>query len=412
MPSIDLDSFSLSSIDISLSSSQNNGRNKISACIATVFPIDDNVNWLHPETYFEDVNILSNFCAQFETCPTTSTLHIHMYIEFRRKHRLRFSQLCSILKQATGKPGDIQVTKRLSVSSRKSAVNYVLKNQDKTASFIWPNNTNDCSFDTSHFLKRSQPKPSKQDIDEERRLHIESKPRFWTWEQILHENEYSKQLLCTCSWGKTYHASRHAELPRRRIENVIILYGAGGTGKTTIALNFDTKEGEPEEERYYRRNADDGVFWGAGRTSYKGQRILHFEEFCGQESFSKLKEICDLQKFGPNVNIKNGGATLNHDTVIFTSNHHPSSWFKNVWSNDPKQFHPFWRRITQVWFFPPHRPDGSQNIPDSDNPPFYVDQTQDWVSFAGDYSSATDHATAIWPSLENYGSTSPNFNPV
>lgn len=211
--------------------------------------------------------------------------------------------------------------------------------------------------------------------------------------------------------GQKYHEGRHAETARRLIQNVIIMYGAGGTGKTTLAHSWDIQDGEANMERYYRRNPDDGHFWGGGRTAYKGQRIIHLEEFCGQEQLSRVKELCDLGKEGPPVNIKQGGTLLNHDTIIFTSNHHPAAWFRRAWEQDPKQFHPFWRRITQVWFFPAHREDGTANIPSHESPPFYIDQTDVWKQLNGDYAACQDMADEFWPlkDVDTGGSVSQHF---
>jgi len=184
---------------------------------------------------------------------------------------------------------------------------------------------------------------------------------------------------------------------------VIILYGAGGTGKTTLAHNWDIQDSEDFQERYYRRNPDDGNFWGGGRTAYKGQRLIHMEEFCGNEMFAKIKEVCDLGKPGPSVNIKGSGTELNHETILFTSNHHPAAWYRTLWNKESKQFHPFWRRVTSVLFFPSHRLDGTLNIPDSENPVYYVDQTQEWKEFKGDYTSCVNHAMEHWalPELDS-----------
>lgn len=133
-----------------------------------------------------------------------------------------------------------------------------------------------------------------------------------------------------------------------------------------------------------------------GRTCYKGQQVIHYEEFTGQEAFSRLKEVCDIGKSGPAVNVKNGGAVLNHDTVIFTSNVHPAGWFHNYWTKDPKQWLPFERRVTEVRFYPSHRPDGSLNAPDEENPPYFIDQTSEFKSFGGDYTQALAHAEKHW----------------
>jgi hypothetical protein len=235
--------------------------------------------------------------------------------------------------------------------------------------------------------------------DELQRKYIETKPKSWTWNQIVHENEESKALLYSCSAGKKYHEGRHAETPRREIKNVVLMYGAGGTGKTTFAHKWDVQEDEDHSERYYRRNHEDGHFWGGGNTAYRGQRVIHMEEFCGQELFGRVKEICDVGKVGPSVAIKGSGVELNHDTVVITSNDHPAAWYRKKWAKDKKQFHPFWRRVTQVWFFPATRPDGTRNVPDSANGilPYYVDQSEEWRAMQGDYDACLTHAQEFWP---------------
>jgi len=163
-------------------------------------------------------------------------------------------------------------------------------------------------------------------------------------------------------------------------------------------MKYDTKQDEDFHERYFKRNADDGKFWGGGRTAYRGQRIIHLEEFCGQETAANLKQICDIGKNGPSVNIKNSGTELNHDTVIITSNHHPAGWYRNLFKDDPKQWAPIVRRFTQVWFFPEKREDGSPNVPDAENHPYYIDQTEEFLSHAmRDYEFAHEHAETWWP---------------
>lgn len=386
---------------------ENNPRDIVTACILTIFPGNLNKKWLLPTTYFDDTSCVMNWCGQFEQAPTTDTIHAHIFVEFTRGKRPRFQFLAELLKRVTGSPGDIKRCRRTSDMSRKCAANYCLKPDTwiigETNRFVWPHNNHTLAFDEKLFARAGKSKVDKQskaDLVEDQRTHIESKPRWWTWPQIVHESDQSKALLCTCSWGKVYHETRSAEIPRRTIQNVVILYGAGGTGKTTLAKNWDLRDGEATQERYYRRNPEDGAFWGGGRTAYKGERVIHLEEFCGQEQLSRFKEIADIGNCGPNVNVKNGGQTLNHDTLIITSNHHPAAWYRGAWKKDPKQFVPFWRRISQIWFFPEHRADGSLNIPDEHNQPYYVDQTDEWKSWGHSVeslSSCIEHAGEWWP---------------
>jgi len=400
------------------------GNNKLQRAIVTCFPPVCEPKWLLPNTYFPDTSIIQNWCGQFEIATSTEALHFHVYVEFVHKRKPRFNQLRSAFADALGKGCNIVKPKhRMSKKSQACSVNYVLapdKRAPETESFIWEHNKDKLSFDEALWRERTEKsKSSKEDIKDKQVHYIESKPKHWTWEQIVHESIESKLLLANCSWGSKYHAGRHAEAPRRLIDNVVILYGAGGTGKTTLAQKWDTCNDEDYAERYYKRNYDDGKFWGGGRTGYRAQRIIHLEEFCGQESCSKFKEICDIGKHGPSVNIKNGGVELNHQTVVITSNHHPAGWYRNLCSKDPKQWPPIARRFTSVWFFPEKRPDGTLNIPDSDHLPYYEDQTDQFASFIGDYTAACQHATEHWgiQECDTYDAETstvyqPGFNPL
>lgn len=371
------------------------GNNKVGRFIFTAFPPDTNPKYLEPQTYFE-TNRIAVWCGQFEECPDTETLHLHIYCEFINSKKLRFNSIRQAIEKATGKTGNVQLAKKCSRSQRQGAVNYVLKDSGRmfgTERYIWQGAKVAVNFDPS-FNKEKKKQVTEKDKQVE---YIESKPKHWTWDMIVHESKESKLLLASCSWGAKFHAGRAAENPRRTIQNVVVFYGAGGTGKTTIAQKWDSKPDEDFHERYYKRNPDDGKFWGGGRTAYRGQRIIHLEEFCGQETAANFKEICDVDKHGPSVNIKNGGTELNHDTVIITSNHHPAGWYKRLCHDDNKQWNPICRRITKVWFFPEFRPDGSPNIPDQDNPSYSIDQTDDFLGFAKDYNLAIRHAEEHWP---------------
>ncbi|UNI72585.1 MAG: replication associated protein [Avonheates virus SG2_28] len=398
------------------------GNNKIGKFILTAFPPDCDAKWLLPSTYFTDTSVVENWCGQFETATTTQELHLHLYIELVNSKRMRFNQLRKLFAEVIGKGCDISRNKRTSNHAQACSVNYVLapsKRADGTEPFIWEHNKKKLSFDESLWKERTtkQAKPTKDETKQAILDLIESKPKHWTWEQIVHESIDSKFLLADCSWGAKFHAGRHAEVPRRVIKNIVVLYGAGGTGKSTMALNWDVREGEDKQERYYKRNFDDGKFWGGGRSAYKSQRIIHFEEFCGQETAANFKDICDPGKEGPEVNIKQSGTWLNHETVIITTNHHPASWYRKMCSNDPKQWASIARRFTHVLFYPTHRPDGSLNRPDAEHPEYYVDQTDELLATIDSYQDACLHAATHWPLAEadhfDEGEMcAPGFNPA
>lgn len=390
-----------------------NNRAKINRAVLTIFPPDQSDHWLIPETYFTDIAAVSGWCAQFEHAPTTGLLHVQAYVEFKRAKRMRFDSLRKLIEKACGKHPNIQPTKRATAIARQCSINYCLKDSDEdgtrvtgTDPFIWPKSEFPIAFCQTTWDERPKrikdnKKNARDDKLEEQRLHIESRPKHWTYEAIVHESDESKALLFSCASGKKYHESRNADQPRRLIQNVVILYGAGGTGKSTMAREWDTHDGESKYERYYKRNPDDGVFWGGGKTAYKGQRVLHFEEFDGNFcAFSRFKDWTELGTEGPNVNVKQGGIDLNHETVVITSNHHPASWYRGLFEKDPKQFFPFQRRITKVLFFPEHRPDGTDNLPTSADEYHFIDQTSEWKSDCKKWEAAKDHAARYWPMVE------------
>jgi len=371
-------------------------KSKIGMGILTIFPGSNHVSFLEPSTYLDNPeDQLEQWCGKFEICPKTDKLHAHIFFKFKPQFRKTFNQIRNLVTKVTGKGFDLQRTKGRSINAIQCAINYVLKDESKDPNslpYIW---NGSCAWDQATWDKRSAKKISEH---EQQRQWIESKPKSWTWAQILHESDESKALLCKCSWGKGYHDTRMATTERRTITNVIIMFGAGGTGKTTFARNWDSKDGEDIYERYYKRNSDDGHFWGGGPSAYRGQRVVHFEEFSGSEPISRMKEYIDVTNNGPFVNIKGSGVHLNHETVIITSNDHPASWYHKYWKSDPKQWYPFQRRVTQVWFFPETRPDGTPNRPASDGlPGSYVDMTDDWKAIDDQFDMALKHAEDHWP---------------
>lgn len=408
---VNVDNFVTDDLSDLLDSVADNDGNKIGMGLITIFPPSSHPSWLQPETYFRNPDdVLEKWCGKFEIAPATGELHAHLFFKFNTAKRMRFNVLRKLISNKIGKNCNIKRSRSHSAENQQFCINYVLKQETAapdTIPYIWKNC---CEFSQSHWEKRNS--KTKASLTDERVDYIMAKPAYWSWARVVHESDESRKLLADCSWGKRFHESRAASIPRRKIENVIIMYGAGGTGKTTLAEHWDSTEDEPMEVRYYKRNSDDGHFWGGGNTAYKGQRIVHFEEFSGGETLSNLKQWCDLNKYGPSVNIKNGGAELNHTTCVFTSNDHPAGWYRHKWQQDPKQFFPFWRRVTKVWFFPPHRPDGSINRPDETNPPYYIDQTDDWVGLGGDYDAAVQHADAHWAIVDGDtgGAFAPGFN--
>lgn len=382
-------------------------RDKISRGIATLFfEVEDEslLTWaLKPISYFDDpASRIKNWCGQFETCPDTGKLHIHICFEFTSQVRFEF------VRDAFTSPSavigcNIKKGRGRSDHAIQSAINYCIDPQKRAKApfheeYIWPGSSRAITFDEKCAAKK---KASKEDVIKVKIDKIKTFPYWMSWETIVHSSHETEHLFFGCTASERFHKTRHAAQPRRTIESVEIHFGAGGTGKSTYARQLGAKLGEKtgRDERYVR-NYDDGNFWGGGMTKYQSQLVIHLEEFEGQETLSKFKEICDIGACGPNVNVKNGGTRLNHTHVVITSNTHPAGFYRGVWNEDPKQFAPFWRRVTKVVFYPSHLPDGSLNAPKCDDDVFSVDQTDEWKNLGGDYNGAVMMAKRDWPLKE------------
>jgi len=365
---------------------------------------------------------VSVWCGQFELCPSTGKLHAHIHFELKKQ--VRFPWLRDKMTAPETIAGmSLTRARKISHRSRDCSINYCLdpskrKPGNDSNFYIWPGNERAVAFQSELVKKRKKRDDdnNKRNLDEIKRKWIESKPINTPWDEIVHENDESKQLFFGDTKGKKYHEGRGSVVPRRTIKEVVFMYGAGGTGKTTLAMEYGKYDqgvdvNETDSTRYYKRNFNDGIYWGGGRTAYKGQRVVHLEEYCGQEKFNDLKQIMDIDKPGPPINIKNSGADLNHEIVVITSNVHPSGWYRKSWMKDTKQFHPFWRRVTKLLFFPSHRADGTINAPDANHIPVFFDQTNDWKAMNGNYQAALEHAEQFWPLREDDdGEFAPTFN--
>lgn len=116
---------------------------------------------------------------------------------------------------------------------------------------------------------------------------------------------------------------------------VIVLYGDSGCGKTTRA------EGMLVEEDTFMVNYEKGKEF----SNYKGEKMVHFEEFHGQIGYETFKRLIEGKKMSVNV-IYMGAMPWLVETVVITSNHAPRDWWPNLTEQDQIALS---RRCTEIW---------------------------------------------------------------
>lgn len=375
--------------------------------MVTLWPDNQDPKWLRPSTYgFLEEN-LTRWGGQYEIAPETGTLHAHLFVELRHPLRMARKKIRGYFNaRLTSKNCNIRPVARTKANIQR-VINYVLKPDtrvDGSPYALEPNeHIKHMAFDHGVWEKRKPTLPKSEMKWQKQVDWILSKPAHWTWSKIVHESYESQLLLGNCAAGRSFHNDRMSNQPRRNIEECVLLYGAGGTGKTTFARNIGTDDDGSLDHRVYLRNFLE-EFWGSGSTAYNGQPWIHLEEFNGQEAFGFLKQIADTSDgaVGPAVKTKGSGTHLNHRGIVITSNYHPATWYRGVWKSDPKQWWPFARRITKVLFFPEFLEDGSPNQPGQNGQTdlYYVDQTDEFRVFSKDYIEAMVHCNRHWPAKE------------
>lgn len=119
--------------------------------------------------------------------------------------------------------------------------------------------------------------------------------------------------------------------PRSGMPEVIIYWGATGTGKSRRAF-----ENNP------------GAYWKAQDTwwdGYCGQSVVILDEFYGWLSCAFLLRLLD--RYPLDVQIKGGYTRMVATKFVFTSNHHPDEWWSNAAISDEKRA-AFNRRISSI----------------------------------------------------------------
>ena len=140
--------------------------------------------------------------------------------------------------------------------------------------------------------------------------------------------------------------------PRKWQTLCIVLYGPGGTGKSSLAKAIATKSGYD----IYTKDCS-SVYW----QGYQGEEAVIFHEFKGAMQISDFKEMLDDHPW--EVNIKYSSCQFRARLVVICSNYNPNTWYPTCVSQEyttepgypdaPNQTIPasadyraFWRRLS------------------------------------------------------------------
>ncbi len=249
----------------------------------------------------------------------------------------------------------------------------------------------------------TNPTPKKSKKDEIYEILFNEYDATVSWDTMMDQlraTSPEKHLLICGSCPPQMQAERRrwveASKPKRKITNVIVLYGWPGTGKSTYAEQMFSSLC-PDESKYdvsnwlWKQQSHLGSFFGStGSVRYNDQPGLLFDEYSGYAYGQKppfdldnLLIYTDVNKHAPVGNVKCGAVQLNYNTVILTSNVHPMKWFAGTFRTDPMKWKALRRRITKLLFFPKTTPDGTTNVYDGqpDFNPFFYDESEDEISF-------------------------------
>ncbi len=198
---------------------------------------------------------------------------------------------------------------------------------------------------------------------------IETFPVGTPWGKILHNNDHNKQLMRKATWAKAYHTSRPLDVELRTITDVVICFGASGSGKTHHVMS----QWPNRTDVWFQGRSK---WFGEGNRRYVNQAALVFDEygFENDVSLDQFKAITNLAWDGPDVEIKGGMIKLNHSHVYFTSQFHPLKWFKRVeFTRNKQNWRALARRFTSVRYYPDNRPDGRVNVGSAEEPGHFIE---------------------------------------
>lgn len=218
--------------------------------------------------------------AGFETCPTTSRLHIQGAVVFSRSMRMK------AVKEALGGEAHLEPMR-----GRWADQDYCLKEGDIIR--VEDNSKQGTRTDLVEFRESMKRKPT---------------------EDLLDMPE--KKLKCVAQYPRLYNGLKMAVLKKQTREfrnvEVHVRWGEAGTGKTKL----------PYEEGAYIFDDYEHGWW----DGYDGESVILLDDFYGGIKWSSFLRLLDGYQY--RLRIKGGFTYAQWTKVYITSNKHPEEWYK------------------------------------------------------------------------------------
>lgn len=261
---------------------------------------------------------------QFEECPSTGQVHIHMIVSFTNSVKWARLRDCPIIKSFTRvnfKP----------VFNLKGAMEYCSKSvtadgfpTQLAGPFTWGN----------------VPQQGQRSDLESAIQHMSD--HEWNVKSVA--EEFPAVYVKFNQGLEKLAVVRGAFQPASKLEQVILIYGPPGSGKSHYVYS-----NWPEDEIYSGAYSKYSNFYHDG---YRNQPVLHYDEFSGAcmpfDTFKKLYQP-GMDPRRSTLAMREGSIPLGSGTVIFTSNRLPSMWWDlvKIKANPWELF----RRFTKIMIF-------------------------------------------------------------
>jgi hypothetical protein len=216
------------------------------------------------------------------------TPHYQGYIQFKTKKSMRQ------VKRLVGKAAHVEVRK----GTIKQAIAYC-KKKDTRVEGPW----------------QVGEEPRK---GQGRRTDLETAARMTKDSTIAEVMEEYPGMVARYHRGLKFVRQQYVSMQRGtefRAPKIMVLWGETGAGKTRKCMEWDAN-------LYKLNHYEGGNVWFDG---YDGQKTILIDEFYGDIKLSFMLQLLD--GYALRVQVKGDFVTLNHETILITSNQHPEEWY-------------------------------------------------------------------------------------